>query len=99
MLSLIDMAQTDSNALPASEYDASHINRLLRSELSEFWKCFDSVPLTREQEMRGSLISWFCVFAPALVNDECRIALLHAFYQKAVHQPNHDAEGWYRTFH
>ena len=90
------MAQTDPNALPASEYDVSRINLLLRSELSEFWKCIDIVPLTREQEMRGSLISWFCVFTPELVDEECR-TLLHSFYEKAVHQPNYDVDGWYRT--
>jgi len=93
---LINMAQMDRQAVPASEYDPGRISALLRSELSELWKCFDSIPLSQDQELRGSLISWFCVFTPELVDDECR-ALLHTFYEKAVRQPNHDAEGWYRT--
>ena len=89
------MTPTDPKAVPASQYHVGHLNTLVRQELSDFWTNITTLPLSRDQELRGALIAWFCVFTPDLINDECR-TLLHAFYEKARLDPDYDTSGWFK---
>jgi hypothetical protein len=89
------MKQKDPEAVPAAEYDVGHINAVVRKELSNFWTNITTLPLSRDPELRGALIAWFCVFSPDLIDEECR-TLLHAFYEKARRVPDYDISGWFQ---
>jgi hypothetical protein len=78
--------------IPSSEYDAGLLNALLEEEIRAFTADLSQPTLSREQELRGGLISWLCYFVPELVSPE-NLKLL-----RDSHETNCTAyfERWYQ---
>jgi hypothetical protein len=78
--------------IPASEYDSSLLNALLAEEIEAFVPELSEYSLSKQQELRGGLISWFCYFVPELVNPETAKLL------RDTHETNRTTyfERWYQ---
>lgn len=83
-------------AIPAFEYDGGLIVALMREELRDFSNALSDFRLTREQELRGALLAWFCYFCPELIPEELRTLLL-AVYYRLRQLKDFDYAGWYQA--
>jgi len=83
------------SAIPAANYDARLIGQLIREEIADFWKHIDDETLTRDQELRGALLAWFCYFAPELVSEDAR-TLLFAVQKRIRSMQDFQYRGWFR---
>jgi hypothetical protein len=78
--------------IPASEYDSALVNALLEEEIRSFALELSEYTLSKEQELRGGLIAWFCYFVPELVSSQTAKLL------QDTHETNRTAyfERWYQ---
>ena len=82
--------------LAESPLDLDRLNRLFLTELHDFRRGFDDVPVPAEQDLRAGAIAWVALFAPEAVDEEAR-RRLSLTCEATRELPDYDHHGWYRA--